>query len=343
MGKPIRKATLALASSAVLAAYAAAPARAEAPPGFRVVDRIKGPDGKWDYASFDPARRRLYVAHGDAVMMVEPDTGKVSPAFAKGSHLHAAFALPGGDVLVTTNGDRDTASLIDAATGAVLADVPTGTGPDAAIFDAASGLILVMASKAGEVTLIEPKSRKAVGSIPVGGALEFAAVDGGGRAFVNVEDRSQIAVIDLAGRKVVARYDLKGCADPSGLAYVAGGLLISACANGVAKVVDAKTGAIAATLSIGPRPDAVIYDAKRRLAFIPSGGDGTLAVIAVGGAAPASVLERGPTQTGARTGAVDPETGRVYLPTAGYKPSPTTGARPLMTPGTFEILVLAPK
>jgi len=52
-----------------------------------VVDRIKGPDGKWDYASFDPARRRLYVAHGDAVMMVEPDTGKVS-RYAWGDDYH---------------------------------------------------------------------------------------------------------------------------------------------------------------------------------------------------------------------------------------------------------------
>ena len=32
------------------------------------VARIAGPDGGWDYASFDAARRRVYVAHGLKVM-----------------------------------------------------------------------------------------------------------------------------------------------------------------------------------------------------------------------------------------------------------------------------------
>ncbi len=46
-----------------------------------------------------------------------------------------------------------------------------------------------------------------------------------------------------------------------------------------------------------------------------------------------------PTQIGARTGAVDPKTGRIYLPTAEYVPF-AAGQRPTTKPGTFQILVL---
>ena len=52
-------------------------------------------------------------------------------------------------------------------------------------------------------------------------------------------------------------------------------------------------------------------------------------------------IERVPTQRGARTGAVDPETGRVYLPTARFGPPPAPNQRPSAVPGSFEVLVVA--
>lgn len=60
----------------------------------------------------------------------------------------------------------------------------------------------------------------------------------------------------------------------------------------------------------------MIYDDHRQLAFIPSALAGTLSVIALSGSLDTKVIETVPTQVGVRTGAVDPQTGRVYLPTA---------------------------
>jgi hypothetical protein len=51
------------------------------------------------------------------------------------------------------------------------------------------------------------------------------------------------------------------------------------------------------------------------------------------------VIETVPTAKGARTGAIDPETGKVYLPTAEFEPG-KTGERPVAKPGAFRILVL---
>jgi YVTN family beta-propeller protein len=329
--------TLALA---LVAATGLATAASAATSPIRVIDHIAGPDGAWDYASFDPAHRRLYVAHGDAVTAIDVDTGKVTAKLAAAQRAHSALPLPGGDELLITNGASDTATLVDAQTGAVRATVPTGKNPDAALVDPSSKLALVMNGRSGDITLIDLAAGKAVGSIPVGGVLEFGVADGQGRVFVNIEDKGEIAVIDTAARKVVAHWPMAGCEEPSGLAYAKdAGLLIAACANGMAKAVSSTTGKVVATLKIGPKPDAAFYDAGRKLAYIPS-GDSTLAVIAVRGPTDVAVVATIATHAGARTGAVDPSTGKIYLPSADFDPPAKPEGRPTPRPGTFAVLVV---
>ena len=318
----------------------AASASSAAPPAYAVTARIPGPDGFWDYASFEPVKRRVYVARGDGLMALGVDTGKLTPHLADGQRTHQPLPLPGGRRLLLTSGGTNSARLINTESGALIADIPTGQGPDAAILEPATGLVLVM-SHTGAVTLIDPRAAKAVGSIDVGGALEFAAADGRGRAYVNVESKDEIAVLDLRSRKVTGHYTLKGCESPSGLAYDARlGVLIAACSNNIAKVLRASDGAPVADLAIAKGPDAVILDERRRLAFIPCGWDGELDVIALKSAKDISVVQTVKTQPGARTGAVDPKTGKIYLPSATYT---LAGGHPTVTPGTFQILVVSPR
>jgi DNA-binding beta-propeller fold protein YncE len=307
--------------------------------GLKVVARISGPDGGWDYASFDAQRRRVYVAHGDQVLAIDADSGAMRAGFATGNHLHAVVPVPGTDRIVTTNSGDTSAKVIDAATGKVLASIPAAPDTDSAVYDPGSGLVDVIGGDSGVITLIDPRALKAVGSIKVGGALEFDQADGKGRLYVNAEDTNEIVVVDLAAGKVLRRYPLVGCRRPTGLALVAGGRLVSACGNGVVKILAAASGHDIATLKIGEGPDAVIYDARRGLAYVPSGRSGTLAVIALAGAAANTVIDTVQTQVGARTGAVDPKSGRIYLPTAQFEPA-QPGKRPAAKPGTFQVLVL---
>ncbi|MDQ2861609.1 MAG: PQQ-binding-like beta-propeller repeat protein, partial [Pseudomonadota bacterium] len=311
-----------LSAVALLAATspsAAAPAPGAS--GLKVVARIAGPDGGWDYASFDPARRRVYVAHGSSVMAIDADTGKLTADFAAGAHLHAVVSVPGTELIVTTNSGDDTARVLSAADGKLIASIPTAKGPDGATYDPSSGLVMVIDGDSGEVTMVDPKAGKAVGSIKVGDSLEFPAADGKGRLYINVEDKNEIAVVDIAARKAVGRYPLGDCHGPTGLALVAGNRLISACANGVAKILDAPSGRVLATLKIGERPDSVLYDETRSLAYIPSALTGTLAVIALSGKDDNTIIDTVATQAGARTGAADPKTGKIYLPTAQFLPA----------------------
>ena len=302
-----------------------------------VIARIPGADGGWDYASVDATGNRLFVSRSDGVMTVDLPTGKVTPMFVPGAKVHASFVIPGSGTGISTNGSSNSVKLFDAATGAVRAELKVGAKPDAATYDAGSGLLWVMNADDGTATIIDPVAAKVVGTVPVGGALEFAVADARGRVFVNVEDKAEIAAIDTKSRRVVRRTRLPGCEEPSGLALTKAGTLIAACANGVAKTVDAASGTVGADLAIGPRPDAVIYDAARDRAYIPSGGSGTLTVIDTAAAVPV-VLGQVATQRGARTGAVDPATGTIYLPAARY-PADAAG-RPKPLPGSFEVLVV---
>jgi DNA-binding beta-propeller fold protein YncE len=311
--------------------------RSAPPAALSVVSAIPGPDGKFDYASVDAAARRLYVARGDGVSYVDLTTGTLISRFVPGTHVHSVILLGSGRAL-STNGDDNTATLFETATGNVVTTIPTGHDPDAATFDGRTGLALVMNARDGTATLIDPRTGTSPGTIPIGGKLEFAVSDHRGHVYVNVQNTAEIAVLDIAARRVVTRYALTGCQKPTGLGLdTATGVLVSACGNRVALALRAADGTILSRVSIGRIPDAVIVDAARKVFFIPCGRDGNIAVIDESRAASPTLVATIPTSIGAHTGALDPVTGRLYLPTARFH---LTLGGIAAAPGTFRILVL---
>ena len=320
---------------AVAAVIVAAPALAGS-----ITQRIAAADGNWDIATVDAATQRLFVGRGDGVLMVDLKTGKATDRFVAGAWVHEAMVAPGTGLGLSTNGANDTATIFDAATGAVRATVATGKKPDAVAYDSATKTMWVMNAGDGTATLVDLAAGTAIGSMMIGGSLEYAAVDGHGHLFVNVEDKNEIVEVDIVRRAVLRRIALPGCDGPTGLGLTKRGVLIASCANGIAKTVESKSGKLLADIAIGPRPDAVTVDDVRDRAYVPSGGDGTLTVIDTSAHQPRRI-EQIVTQPGARTGAVDPATGKVYLPAARYGAT-ATGERPRAVPGSFEILVVTP-
>jgi DNA-binding beta-propeller fold protein YncE len=316
-----------LSASSIVPALAAA--------NLAVIDQIDGPRGAWNFASIDPASRRLYVGRTDGILAVDLDSRKVTPLPLGGRRVQMVAPVPGSDLVVATLDDSNSAVLMNGRTGAVVKELPAGRGPEIATFDPASGLVAIMAASE-ELILIDPARQAVAGRIPMGAILESGAADGHGRLYVNLEDKHAIGVVDVRARKLIASWPLGDCDDPTGLGYVPQRhWLISACGDShVAKIVSTTTGAVVATLPIGVAPDAVMVDVKRRLAFIPC-SEGHLTVISLAAAKPrvvASVV----TAQGATTGALDPRTGRVYLP-VGRAPSTSFGGREI--PG-FAVLVV---
>lgn len=299
-----------------------------------VVDQIDGPRGAWTFASIDPVHRRLYVGRTDGILAVDLESRKVTALPLNGRRIQMTIPVPGSDLVVAAANGPDAAVLMNGLTGAVVAELPAGRAPETAALDPSSGLVAVMAASE-EVTLIDPARQKVVGTIPMGAIMESGASDGHGRLYVNLEDKHAIGVVDVSARKLLESWPLGDCDDPTGLGYdPMKHWLIAACGNHVAKVVSTATGAVIATLPIGDEPDAVMVDVRRHTAFIPC-SEGHLAVVSLTGKQPrvvASVV----TAQGATTGALDPKTGRVYLP-VGRAPSTNFGGRAI--PG-FAVLVV---
>jgi hypothetical protein len=302
----------------------------------KTIGRHEG-DARYAFASIDSTARRLYVARGFGVMAIDLDSEHVTRQWVAGDHVHAVIALPGGRAL-STNGDTNTATLFNAATGEVLAQLNTGKDPDAATFDSSSGLVFVMDHQEGDITVIDPNAAKVVERLAVGGVLESAVADGHGRLFVNIRDQNKMAVVDTAARKVLRRYDLPGCDGPTALGGdLETGILVAACGNRTALGLRASDGTILARLPIDRKADAVMFDPVRRNFYIPCGRDGTLIVISETKEGALAVQSSVRTALGAHTGALDPQTGRLYLPTADFHLT-FSGIAP--SDGTFRVLVL---
>lgn len=308
---------------------------------YSVIERIAGPDGGYDYLSVDSARQRLFVGREYGVMAIDLATKTVTARLIEANDVAAVLLIPGTDLMLSTIYGADHAVVFDRATGVVKARIATGKGPDAALYEPASGLVFVMNAGSRDVTVIDVRTATAIATIPMGGKPEAAASDGQGRVYINIEDTAEVAVVDVAARKVVGRKALPGCVEPTGLAYDAGTTtLISACHNSVAKLMDARTGTDRGSVTIGRNADGAIFDARRRLAYIPC-NDGTLTIFHLDEKGSARVVDVVTTQPGARTAALDPETGRVYL-AASQSTVDATGES-VAIPGTFNILVVAPR
>jgi DNA-binding beta-propeller fold protein YncE len=311
---------------------------AAAPPRQQVVQRIALHDGGWDILTVDPESHRVFISRTDGVDAIDTRTGAVTPDLIKGTRFHGVTAVPGTDLAVATEA-AGSAIVFNKFTGKVMAEVKTDPDADATIYEPSTRDVWVMNGDSGTISIVDPRAGTEVGKINLGSGLEFAAIDGRGHLFVNLSDKGDLAEVDIAGRKVARTIPLTGCQLPTGLAYVNPGVLISACANGIAKMVRASDLKLLGDITIGPRPDGAFADPSRHRAYIPSGGDGTLAVIDTSSALPRKIGTVR-TEVGARTGAVDPSTGAVYLMGAKFGPPPAAGGRPTLIPGSVELLVV---
>jgi DNA-binding beta-propeller fold protein YncE len=315
---------------------------------YKVSNRIKLPDGGWDYIVSDPEHDRIIRTRTDGADLIDVKTGKVSTLKNNGNG-HMIVPVPGTNLgVIPLRQPAMMVRIMDVAADKVVADVPGGDAPDGAVYDPFSKHVFVANHNGGTVTEVDPVAGKALAQIEVGkeGKLEFPASDGKGRVFVNIEEPGILGVIDVKAQKLTGKWKMSGCEDASGLAYTGPktNLLIASCGNQVAKVVSAADGKEVASIPIGKGPDAVIYDDQRQLAFIPVGRDGLLEVISVADAAKVALVQHVQTQTLARTGALDPKSGSIYLMTATIDTAagPGPAGRPVPKAGSFEMLVVSP-
>jgi len=294
-----------------------------------------GGAGRFDYLTVDGATRRLYVAHGTEVVVIDMTTDAVVGRIAGTPGVHGIAIAPGGRGF-TSNGRENAVGIVDLATLRTIRKVPAGANPDAILYEPKRGEIYAFNHTGASATVIDAASGEVVTTIPLSGEAEMGRADPGlGRVYVNIEDRDAVDVVDVVTHAVVAHWPVAPASGPTGMAvdlanhrlFVGGGKFMV--------MMDATTGRVVAHAPICSGTDGTWFDPGTGLAFSPDGPDALRVVQTIA------------TARGARTMTLDPATHRLYTAAPDYPPAaaqPRAGRRrPAPIPDTFRVLVYAPR
>lgn len=297
-----------------------------------------------DYITLDAKNHRLYVPRSTHTMVIDADSGKVLADIAGQKHNHGVALAPEVGRGFISDG-AGSIVIFDLNTNAVLGTIAARPDTDGIIFDQASGLVLTVSGDDGVLMTLKPDVDPKTGSIDppidLGGKPEYLASDGAGKIYINLEDKNQVAVVDIKARKVLAHWPVAPGGTPVGMAMdTAKRLLFVGCRNPQKMIVmSADDGKVLADLPIGTGVDATKFDGRQAFA---STRDGKLAVAGQNASGKFAIVQTVTTAVGAKTMDVDPEAHKIYLPTAEFE-EPKPGARPVAKPGTFMILVVGRK
>jgi YVTN family beta-propeller protein len=338
--------TLLAASVAALALIDSAPAETPRAPAYAVTKSVPlGAPDRWDYVVFDPSSQRAYVAHGDRVTVVDGRSGALVgdiTGYPGGTHgIAIVAALDRG---FTDDGEAGEAGEFDLTTLKTSKRIKTGPDADAIMFDPVTKHVLVINGDSGTITVIDPKAERVVADIQAGEKLESAVSGLDGKVYVNGAGKDEILRVDASSNQIDARWPVKACRSPHGLAIdPKTRRLFASCVNKVLIVVNLDSGAIVASVPIGAGTDSAAFDPRRQLIFSSNGKDGTLSVIEEADPQTFRLVATINTAISARTMALDPESGRIYLVAGDTRESAEAGARRAIVPGSLKLLFLDPQ
>src|SRR2546421_1797329 len=250
---------------------------------YKIVKTVKvGGPGGWDYVNADPDARRLYIARRDQTTahLTIYDLDTLQPAG------EVPMVSAHGAVIDPKSGHGIASSkpitLFDRKTLQVIKKIEVMGNPDGLMYDPFNGHVHVLSHQMPYDTVINAADGTVVGTIDLGGQPEQAASDGNGTIYVDLEDKSAIAVVDAKTNTVKAKYDIAGSGGTcAGLALdTKNHVLFAACRNPQNMVIlNAKDGKIITTIPIGPGTDGAAFNPKTMEAFSSNGGDGTLTIV----------------------------------------------------------------
>jgi DNA-binding beta-propeller fold protein YncE len=307
-----------------------------------------GGAGGFDYVYADSVGRRLYIPRTGAgtarVTVFDLDTlepvGEIPNASARG----AAVDPKSGHGFCSSK----PVVMWDTKTLATIKTIDVQGNPDGILFDPFNERVWVFSHSAPNATVINAVDGSVVGTVDLGGAPEQAVTDSKGHLWVDLEDKSNVAVVEAKTLTVTAHYDLAGKGGaPAGLGFdVKNHILFVAGAEPPTMVImNADDGKIITSVPIGNGVDGALFNPATMEAF-SSQRDGTLTVVKENSPTSFVVEQNVQTKPGAKTLTLDPKTNHILLITAEYAPPPTpppAGGRPgrgQMVPDSFTILVV---
>lgn len=276
---------------------------------------LPGPASRFDYASLDEPRARLYIAHLGAGTVLAIDTNSFRVSEIRDvAQVHGVLAIPAlGRVYASATGTNEVVA-IEEATNRIIARMPGGQYPDGLAYDPVTRRVFVSDEAGGTDTVIDVNVNRVVQTVALGGEAGNTQYDPVSQhIFVAVQTRNDLVEIDPRNGSIMARHGLPGCRHDHGLAIDAPKrLAFVACdENATLLVFDLAAKRVVDTQTVGPDPDVLALDTGLQRLYVAA-ESGIVTVFAEHGTKLQKLGEmRAPH---AHVVAVDSATHRVFLP-----------------------------
>jgi YVTN family beta-propeller protein len=265
---------------------------------------------------------RAFTRHGgpeSGVSIVDLKTSQTISKVGTPSPDYLMYEPGQKEVWVFNRGTAQSATVIDAASGKVVATIPVGGLPEASAADPKVHRVYLNIMDKNTVLALDTQMHKQVSTWPVAPCetpIGMAIDRERHRLFVTCRGKKPVMVM-----------------------------------------MDTTNGKVLASVPIGSGVDGAGFDPATRLAFSPSGGStslvggsrenpaegGTLTIAKEETPGKLTIVQTLKTPDGVRTIAVDTKTHNIYLPAAKFEPIKEGENRPRIIPGSVTVLVYSMK
>jgi DNA-binding beta-propeller fold protein YncE len=271
--------------------------------------------GRIDHMTIDRKRQRLIVAAlgNDTVEIIDLAAGKPLQSIRGLAEPQGVAFVDRTDVVFTANARDGSVRAFSGTDFSALYRIDLRRDADNIHIDPRNGSVVV-GYGSGSLAIIDPAKQTVIGTVILQGHPEGFQIDPAtGRAFVNVPDAGQIAVVDLDARRQTGTWKIPEASGnfPMALDSPRGVLAAVFRSPSLLVLLNTKTGTVIARLSACGDADDVFFDPKRERIYV-SCGSGEIAVFQLDGGNYRR-LPRVATESGARTSLYVPELDRLLL------------------------------
>jgi DNA-binding beta-propeller fold protein YncE len=290
-------------------------AEAEPPLVLETTIPLESVSGRIDHVAIDLGHRRLFIAElgNNSVDVIDLSQGKPIHRFTRLHEPQGVGYAAAANLIVVANAGDGTARMFRGEDFAPLGSIALGDDADNVRIDPRTGAVIIGYGSGG-LAIIDPKSRSRIVSISLPAHPEGFQIDpDSGRAFVNIPDAGQIAVVDLERQRQVAAWKIPGLRANFPMALDSARSVLATVFRRPSRLVllDTKTGSIAAKLPVCADADDVFFDAGRQRIYV-SCGAGEVAIFQRDGGN-YRPLTSVATASGARTSLFVPQLDRLFV------------------------------
>ncbi len=251
----------------------------------RVVNTVQGIAGPHNVQVSDDGGSVWAVSgHDSSLVGIGAEDRQLTGLAATGKHpAHVVLDRAGNRAFVSNSGD-DTVTAFSLKGMQPIATIPVGAYPHGMRIAPDGRMLMVANMKGGSVTLIDLQRMRPAATIAVGEAPVQVAFDRAGSAYVSLNGDDEVAKIDVATRRVIAK---RPTGDGPAQTYVtADGARLLVANQGTedrpsdtVSIYDTATMRLVGTVRTGRGAHGVAADPGSRFAFVTNMYDDDVAIV----------------------------------------------------------------